>query len=562
MKVLVCLLHFGYHRNFASVIRELAERGHDVHVAAEKGDRDRAREVLRGLADEYPTVTIGTLPPREKDQYLELAQRLRLSFDYLRYLEPEYRGMPGLRMRSEDRVPVGMLRLLSLPGAMTVPGRRLVRFGLTRLERAIPPSAAIEHYLRDQRPDVMLITPLIGVVTSSQLDYLSIARRLGIPTGFCVWSWDNLSSKALIRDMPDRVFVWNETQKQEAERLHHIPADNVVVTGAQCFDQWFGRGPTRSREEFCRSVGLPPERPYILYAGSTMVWKSPPEAEFVLRWIRHIRNSADARLRDASILVRPHPGRLSEWDGIDVSRLEGVAFSGLSGTANRVGAGYPMDTDSKADYFDALFHSAAVVGINTSAFIEATIIGRPVYAILADEFSGTQSGTIHFRYLTEIGGGAVQAGRAFDEHEAQLAAALAGRADHDDRRRRFLEAFVRPHGLGAPATTRFADAVEALGRLPRRNPAKPAAPPLVARAALDKLAETTRRGRGKLLLMTREEFAAATINERPHQPYLTRVGQRATKRLKRLRKGAAKARKRTVALGFRMAAAARGLVLR
>ena len=32
----------------------------------------------------------------------------------------------------------------------------------------------------------------------------------------CVWSWDHLSSKAIIRDVPDRLFVWNDVQKREA----------------------------------------------------------------------------------------------------------------------------------------------------------------------------------------------------------------------------------------------------------------------------------------------------------------------------------------------------------
>ena len=112
MRILFCLLHFGYHRNFAPVIRELARRGHHLHLAAEKGDRDKARGVLEDLCREYPTITLGTLPSREKNNYRDLAQRLRLGFDYLRYLEPAYEGMPGLKARSEDRVPVGMLRLL------------------------------------------------------------------------------------------------------------------------------------------------------------------------------------------------------------------------------------------------------------------------------------------------------------------------------------------------------------------------------------------------------------------------------------------------------------------
>ena len=90
----------------------------------------------------------------------------------------------------------------------------------------------------------MLLTPLIDL-GSSQIDYLRAARALGIPTALCVWSWDHLSSKALIRECPDRVFVWNETQKREAVELHRVPAERVVVTGAQCFDHWFDRTPSR-----------------------------------------------------------------------------------------------------------------------------------------------------------------------------------------------------------------------------------------------------------------------------------------------------------------------------
>jgi hypothetical protein len=58
--------------------------------------------------------------------------------------------------------------------------------------------------------------------------------------------------------------------------------------------------------------------------------------------------------------------------------------------------------------------------------------------------------------------GIAQAGREFDEHAAQLAGALRGQSEHEDRQRRFLHAFVRPRGLDQPATPVFADAVEDL----------------------------------------------------------------------------------------------------
>src|SRR5206468_5134837 len=106
-----------------------------------------------------------------------------------------------------------------------------------------------------------------------------------------------------------------------AIELHGLPADRVVVTGAQCFDHWFDRRPTLSRDAWCAKVGLDPARPYILYVCSALFEGSPNEAQFVREWIDALRASANANLRDAGILVRPHPKRGFEWDH---ATLEGL----------------------------------------------------------------------------------------------------------------------------------------------------------------------------------------------------------------------------------------------
>ena len=129
------------------------------------------------------------------------------------------------------------------------------------LERYVPEDPAIREFITSHTPDVVLITPLINL-GSSQIEYQRAARGLGIPNALCVWSWDHLSSKALIRDWPDRVFVWNDVQRQEALNLHGVPADRIVVTGAQCFDQWFNRQPSRDRADVLRAR-RPARRPAV-----------------------------------------------------------------------------------------------------------------------------------------------------------------------------------------------------------------------------------------------------------------------------------------------------------
>ena len=108
-----------------------------------------------------------------------------------------------------------------------------------------------------------LVTPLV-TFTSMQVDYIKSARALGIPTGLCVASWDNLTNKGMMRELPDRVIVWNSAQVEEAVTLHRAPRDSIVVTGAQSFDHWFEFKPSRSKEDFMRALGLDPSRDLIL----------------------------------------------------------------------------------------------------------------------------------------------------------------------------------------------------------------------------------------------------------------------------------------------------------
>ena len=101
--------------------------------------------------------------------------------------------------------------------------------------------------------------------------------------------------------------------------------------------------------------------------------------------------------------------------------------------------------------FDSLHHAAAVVGLNTSAMIEAAIVGRPVFTIATDEFAAGQQGTLHYRYLLTDNGGVVSPSDSFDAHCRQLAAALAGDPQPGRSRaslRRGVRAAARPRPPG------------------------------------------------------------------------------------------------------------------
>ncbi|PYR79351.1 MAG: hypothetical protein DMF87_11515 [Acidobacteria bacterium] len=454
MRILFAALHNGYYRNIESVVDALAARGHDIFLAAERPDSALGgQSIVERLGAKYRNVAYGEAPHREQKTRF-LASKVRLTLDFLRYLEPEYAGTPALHRRASVRTPSGFVWLADHGLLASRASRRMLARALHAIDRTISPSPDIERFLDRQRPDAVVITPLVGLVPSSQLDLLRSAQARRVPTAVCVWSWDHLSSKAIIRDIPDRLFVWNDVQRTEAIEMHRVPADRVVVTGAHSFDRWFDQQPSRNRVDFCRRVGLPDDRPFVLWVCSALFPGSPSEAQFVLKWAAALRASSDERLRNAAILVRPHPSRKRDWDDVEWRGIPNVTMWGDN----------PIDAESRADYFDSLCYSAAVAGLNTSAFIEAGVVGRPVLAILPDEFRSNQEGTLHFHYLVD--GGLLTVSRSLDEHASQLSAVLRGDdADVLARVGQFVRSFVRPLGLDVRATDVMADAVEDLARM-------------------------------------------------------------------------------------------------
>jgi hypothetical protein len=448
LKIFFASLHLAQYRNFDSVVRELARRGHQVHLAGEEPETLGGQELVAQLASEYPGITSDRLPSLESEPWFDAARRMRVALDYVRALESRY--PEKLRRRAIERTA----RVIRWSSRTPLVGRVVTLGALTRFERFMPASDRMVKYLRGHAPDIIVLTALT-YARSQQLDVLKAARALRIPVSAAILSWDHLSSKALVHVAPDQVLVWNDVQKHEAVDMHGLPGERVVVTGAQCYDQWFTRSPERNREMFCRAVGLRADRPFILWVHSALSpTPDPPEPELVVRWIEALRSHSDPRLRELGVLVRPHPERLKEWKGIQLDRFANVAFCGRN----------PIDRESRDEYYESLYHSTAVIGLVTSAFLEAAIVGRPVMTFTLPEYRMHQDEMIHFQYLTTVDGGVLLKAPDLDTHFRQLADVLSSDGSRDERNRRFLKAFVRPSGLDTPATPVFADALERLSR--------------------------------------------------------------------------------------------------
>ena len=86
--------------------------------------------------------------------------------------------MPVLRERSRERTPRLFAKLGDAVGLYARWSRRPIEAMLRWLERSTPEDAGIRAYMKEQAPDVVLITPLVAL-GSSQIDHQRAARSLG-----------------------------------------------------------------------------------------------------------------------------------------------------------------------------------------------------------------------------------------------------------------------------------------------------------------------------------------------------------------------------------------------
>lgn len=485
IRILFFLNNVSKARHFDSVIELLAERGHTIVLAAAR-QRNRPLALPKNLSlANRALITRGLpgriemtpCPVRRVDRWQRAAPALRLARDYMRFLDPRYAHAAKLEQRSAENVSDGWRRFVREHPALAR-HRRLVAGALALAEDAIPSERLFDLFIQYERPDLVLVTPLVDY-GSYQTDYVKSAHRVGVPVVFAPFSWDNLTNRGLIRVEPDRMLVWNDIQKREAVELHGVGPDRVVITGAPRFDAFFAMKPATTRERFCADLGLDSRKPYALYLCSSE-FVAPREVGFVQRWIAALRGASDAAVRDCGVLVRPHPAHLKQWKDVKLSGFSDVALWHEKETMN-----------ADQGLYDSLHHSSAVVGLNTSAMIEAGILDKPVLSLVMEEFAGGQEDTLHFHYLRAANGGLLEEAHGFEEHVAQLAAALRA-SGKDDRIREFVERFVRPRGIQTPVTPIMADEIERAARL-RKRPRRPAPWHYLARGIMR--AGLTLRGR-------------------------------------------------------------------
>ena len=188
--------------------------------------------------------------------------------------------------------------------------------------------------------------------------------------------------------------------------MHGIDPEHIVPTGAPCYDQWFMRGPSTTREEFCQKWDCCRTSPFAVYLCSSQ-FIAPREADFVKRWVQALRSATDPRVRQQHSRAPASTQRYESMKRFDLAEFPNVVLWPAEATN-------PVDASSKNDYFDSL-----PLGGRRRHQHERPDRSRDRgdrSSRFAPEYVATQEGTLHFHYLLTEHGGLVHLAETLEEH--------------------------------------------------------------------------------------------------------------------------------------------------
>jgi CDP-Glycerol:Poly(glycerophosphate) glycerophosphotransferase len=247
-------------------------------------------------------------------------------------------------------------------------------------DRLIADPAAAEVFDRHRPTLVAVATP--GLIFA-EIPVLRTARRRGVPALAVDLSWDNLTNKLFPLRRVNRLILWNATMRREARELHGYANDEMDVAGPPQFDAYFNGESRSSRADFCRRVGLDPERRILTL--TTIPAEAYPRHDIVID--RLLDSMASGAIRQpCDLLVRVHP----RDDLRTYERYAGtphlVVEKPFRETA-RSGDGHSIDVtaENTRHLADTMCHSDVVLNVASTIAIEASIFDTPVVNIAFDQ---------------------------------------------------------------------------------------------------------------------------------------------------------------------------------
>ena len=256
----------------------------------------------------------------------------------------------------------------------------------------------LDKYFTQYRPDLVFVT---DVFSPMDVLFVQAARRNRILSVGMVRSWDNTTTRGLMRAIPDKLIVNNEIIKEEAINLQNINTD-FFIGGIPQFDIAL-RHFESNRNSFFKKIGANPLKRLILLAPAGIVLSDTDWQ--VCELLR--QSIIDKKLVNVQFLIRSHPANLADLvqfnaDENFIIDRPGTHFYGSRDgtfTARRnffkktvpVGIklrGTEIMPEDSLHLIESLYHTDIIIHVSSSIGLDSLVFDKPQIMI---EFDGWET---------------------------------------------------------------------------------------------------------------------------------------------------------------------------
>lgn len=249
-------------------------------------------------------------------------------------------------------------------------GWTLVRKIFRYFDRLLVRSSGFDYLFDRYHPDAVFATDIqdLRMQELSDTALIRAARWRGVFSVGMSRSWDSMTTKGLLRTLPDVLAVQTEDIKNQAVIYHSAPSDKLVVVGVPHYDLYI-TGVRTPREEFFKKLGLDPKQKLIFFAPPSDIWTGDKSLNpFLFKTIASAGEQVVARF--------PIFGDL---DLGDFARPSNMVFDRPVNSDNLAEALLAKKDD--AHFADLLYHCDVAVTGPSSVILDAAVFNKPTVLI-------------------------------------------------------------------------------------------------------------------------------------------------------------------------------------
>lgn len=257
----------------------------------------------------------------------------------------------------------------------TVLARPSVRKIVRMLDLAFVRDKTYKTYFDRYAPDLIFLAFLFD---EKEVHMLREAKKRGIKSIGLINSWDHVTSRCMLRLLPDMFVVYNHMVKQELIRYQDADVKCIYVGGIAQYDEYASYVP-KPREEFFADIKADPKKKLMIYASMGKAFSS---SEWTVIDMLYGLNAAGAFGNDLQILVRFQPNDFVDQAELTLRPHLLYDYPGTRFTKSRgVGVDWDMDKKEVQHLSDTLHYADMLASYASSISIDAALFDLPVINI-------------------------------------------------------------------------------------------------------------------------------------------------------------------------------------